>query len=63
MTNSSTDENQLRFILRETLVEISEGKNNLFYDVVAEVLEDVAIASQKFEAGISEYTIVEDILE
>lgn len=60
------DENQLRQVVKDVFVEMFEEKKNVFYDIVIEAMEDVALshAIKEGEAsGTASKQEVFDILE
>lgn len=45
MAQLSIDEKKLKDLLKETLIEVIEQKKDLFHDIVAEAIEDIAITN------------------
>lgn len=44
MEQTVIDEGRLKEILKTTLIEVFEERRDVFYDVVAEALEDIGLA-------------------
>ncbi|MCI0618800.1 hypothetical protein L0244_37980 [bacterium] len=45
MEQAVIDESRLKEIMKKALIEVFEERKNLFYELVAEVLEDMALAN------------------
>jgi len=43
MEQAVIDESRLKEILKKALIEVLEERKNLFYELIAEVLEDIAL--------------------
>ncbi|MCI0695129.1 hypothetical protein L0337_24355 [candidate division KSB1 bacterium] len=43
MEQAVIDESRLKEILKKALIEVFEERKNLFYELIAEVLEDIAL--------------------
>lgn len=43
MEQAIIDESHLKEILKEALIEVIEERRNLFYELIAEALEDIAL--------------------
>lgn len=63
MTQISVDEEKLKDLLRETLVEVIEQKRGMFHDVVAEAIEDIILTNAIKEGESTESTSREDVFE
>jgi hypothetical protein len=44
MAEISLDEGRIKELLKDAVLEALEGRRNLIYDVMAEVMEDLALA-------------------
>lgn len=54
MVQLSVDEKKLKDLLKETLIEVIEQKRDLFHDIVAEAIEDIALTNAIREGESSE---------
>ncbi len=45
MEQAIIDESRLKEIMKKALIEVFEERKNLFYELVAEVLEDIALVN------------------
>ncbi len=45
MEQAVIDEGRLKEIMKKALIEVFEERKNLFYELVAEVLEDIALVN------------------
>jgi hypothetical protein len=63
MTQISIDEEKLKGLLKETLIEVIEQKRDLLHDVVAEVIEDIALTNAIKEGESTESTSREDVFK
>jgi hypothetical protein len=45
MEQAVIDESRLKEIMKKALIEVFEERKNLFYELVAEVLEDIALVN------------------
>ncbi len=68
MVQLSIDEKKLKDLLKETLIEVIEQKKDLFHDIVAEAIEDIAITNAIKEGESTEsisreevFNIIEEI--
>ena len=61
MTQLSVDEKKLKNLLKETLIEVIEQKKGLFHDIVAEVIEDIAITNAIKEGESTESISREEV--
>jgi len=43
MSQTTIDENRLKELFKSTLIEVLEERRDVFYDVVAEALEDIGL--------------------
>ncbi|QTA80182.1 Uncharacterized protein dnl_24750 [Desulfonema limicola] len=48
------DENKLRQILKDAIVEAVQERKDIFYDLIAEIIEDIAMANAIKEGENSE---------
>ncbi len=62
MTQISVDENKLKDLLKETLIEVIEQKKDLFQDIVAEAIEDIAITNAIKEGESTESISREEVI-
>ncbi|BBO17006.1 conserved hypothetical protein [Candidatus Brocadia pituitae] len=61
MEQLSVDEEKLKKLLKETLLEVIEQKRNLFHDIVAEAIEDIALTNAIKEGESTESASREEI--
>ena len=61
MTKLSVDEKKLKDLLKETLIEVIEQKKDLFHDIVAEAIEDIAITNAIKEGESTESISREEV--
>lgn len=61
MVQLSVDEKKLKNLLKETLIEVIEQKKDLFHDIVAEAIEDIAITNAIKEGESTESISREDV--
>jgi hypothetical protein len=61
MTQLSVDEKKLKNLLKETLIEVIEQKKDLFHDIVAEAIEDIAITNAIKEGESTESISREEV--
>ena len=62
MTQLSVDEKKLKNLLKETLIEVIEQKKDLFHDIVAEAIEDIAITNAIKEGESTESISREEVI-
>ena len=62
MTQLSVDEKKLKDLLKETLIEVIEQKKDLFHDIVAEAIEDIAITNAIKEGESTESVSREEVI-
>ena len=63
MVQLSVDEKKLKNLLKETLIEVIEQKKDLFHDIVAEAIEDLAITNAIKEGESAEFTSREEVFK
>jgi hypothetical protein len=63
MTTISVDEQQLKNLLKETLVELFEERQDLFSAIVVEALEDIGLVKAMGEAEESEVISEEEVMK
>ncbi len=63
MTQLSVDEEKLKDLLKETLIEVIEQKKDLFHDIVAEAIEDIAITNAIKEGESTESISREEVFD
>lgn len=61
MVQLSVNEKKLKNLLKETLIEVIEQKKDLFHDIVAEAIEDIAITNAIKEGESTESISREDV--
>ncbi|MEK6765947.1 MAG: hypothetical protein AABY49_06985 [Planctomycetota bacterium] len=61
MVQLSVDEKKLKNLLKETLIEVIEQKRDMFHDIVAEAIEDIALTNAIKEGESTESTSREEI--
>ena len=59
----SIDEKKLKTLLKETFIEVLEQKKDLFYDIVAEAIEDIAITKAIKEGESTESVNREEVFK
>jgi hypothetical protein len=59
----SIDEERLKEVLKEALVEVFEQRKDLFYDIVAEVVEDIALINAIKEGEVTDAVSKAEILK
>jgi len=60
---SVADENRLRQILKEAFIEAVQERKDIFYDIVFEVMEDIAVANAIREGENSEMISREEVFD
>jgi len=63
MVQLSIEEKKLKNLLKETLIEVIEQKKDLFHDIVAEAIEDIAITNAIKEGESTEFTSREEVFK
>jgi len=63
MVQLSIEEKKLKNLLKETLIEVIEQKKDLFHDIVAEAIEDIAITNAIKEGESTECTSREEVFK
>lgn len=61
MVQLSVDEKKLKNLLKETLIEVIEQKKDLFHNIVAEAIEDIALTNAIKEGESTESTSREEV--
>lgn len=61
MEQLSVDEEKLKKLLKETLIEVIEQKRDLFRDIVSEAIEDIALTNAIKEGEFTESTSREEV--
>ncbi|MBC8555053.1 MAG: hypothetical protein H8D23_36020 [Candidatus Brocadiales bacterium] len=56
MEELSVDEKKLKNLLKETLIEVIDQKRDMFHDIVAEAIEDIALTNAIKEGESTEST-------
>lgn len=59
--NGGLSENELKTLFKEAITEVLEERRDLFYDLFAEVIEDVGLANAIRE-GHTEERVSEDVI-
>lgn len=54
MEQASIDESRLKDILKTALIEVFEERKNLFYELISEALEDIALVHAIKEGEVTE---------
>lgn len=62
MSQIIVEESTLKSLVKEAILELLEERQSLFYDVVAEALEDHALAQAIHEGESTPYTTEEEVL-
>ncbi len=62
MVQLSIEEKKLKNLLKETLIEVIEQKKDLFHDIVAEAIEDIAITNAIKEGESTESISREEVI-
>ncbi len=63
MTTISLDEKQFKNLLKETLIELFEERQDLFSAIVAEALEDIGLANAMQEVEDSEVVSEKQVMK
>jgi hypothetical protein len=61
MEQLSIDEKKLKDLLKEALIEVIEQKRDLFYDIISEAIEDIALTNAIKEGESTESTSREEV--
>ena len=61
MTTVSLNEKEFKIMLKQTLVELSEERRDLFSTIVAEALEDIGLANAIREGRKNDFMSKEEI--
>ena len=61
MEQLSIDEKKLKNLLKETLIEVIDQKRDMFHDIVAEAIEDIALTNAIKEGESTESISREEI--
>ncbi|MCR4344414.1 MAG: hypothetical protein NUV44_06580 [Candidatus Scalindua sp.] len=61
MVQLSVEEKKFKDLLKETLIEVIEQKRDLFHDIVAEAIEDIALTNAIKEGESTESTSREEV--
>lgn len=61
MEQLSVDEKKLKNLLKETLIEVIDQKRDMFHDIVAEAIEDIALTNAIKEGESTESTSREEV--
>lgn len=61
MEQLSVDEKKLKNLLKETLIEVIDQKKDMFHDIVAEAIEDIALTNAIKEGESTESTSREEV--
>ena len=62
MTTTTLDENRLKALFKQAMVELLEERKDVFYDLFAEVIEDAALVNAIREDEASEPVSRSEIL-
>ena len=62
MTELSLDEQQMKALLKEAVLEALQERRDLFYEVISEVMEDLALAKAIAEGESCPSVTKEEIL-
>ncbi len=63
MGSTTIDDGKLKALLKQALIELLEEKNELLYDAIAEVVEDIGLAKAIREAEASPLVSREKVFE
>ena len=63
MEDISLDEGRVKEVLKQAVLEVLEERRDLIYDVLAEVMEDFALARAIQEGESSELVTREEVLQ
>lgn len=63
MTEISLDEGRIKEILKQALLEVLEERRDLLYDVLAEAMEDFALAKAVQEGESTDSVTREEVFE
>ncbi len=55
------DENRLRQLLKEAIIEAVQEQKDIFYDLIAEIIEDIAMANAIREGENTEKATREEV--
>ena len=61
MEQLSIDEKKLKNLLKETLIEVIDQKRDMFHDIVAEAIEDIALTNAIKEGESTESTSRDEV--
>jgi hypothetical protein len=57
------DERKLKQLFKEALIETLEEKKNIFHDIIAEVMEDIALANAIKEGADTETVSKKEVFD
>lgn len=63
MIHTTLNENQLKDLLKQAIIEILQDKRSFLYDTLAEVLEDMGLVNAIKEGDSSELVSKEDVFQ
>lgn len=63
MADISLDETRVKELFKQALLEVLQERKDLIYDVLAEVMEDFALAKAIQEGEFTEYVPREEVLQ
>lgn len=63
MTTISIDENRIKELFKQAMVELFEERKDLFYDLFAEVIEESALVNAIREGEATDYVNKEEVFQ
>ncbi|MFQ5672725.1 MAG: hypothetical protein ACE5G9_06495 [Nitrospinales bacterium] len=63
MVKISMEEEEIKKIFKQALLEVLQERKDIFYDVLSEVMEDLALAKAIKEGGTTESVSKEEIFQ
>jgi hypothetical protein len=63
MSQIIVDEEQIKALIKQALVEVLQERKDVLYDVLAEVIEDLALVEAIKEGEATETVSMEDVLQ